>query len=497
MTTSTVGPPAVTPVAGPARASAWRPDRTSVAPPAAMSAALGAGVLAAALLGAPSIAYPLVGAAVVAAALTSVRPRPTRGLLLGCAAAVLLLAVAAVRDEPVLVALSVAASWLVASVALLGVRTWTGLLLAPAAPLCTPVRVTGWVHRGWARGRAGAGVRVGRVLVVSAVSVGLVAVFGSLFAAADPEFERLVGGVVPRVHVDDPVGRILLGAIVAAATLSLTYLRRQQPRIDTLAPSPGRSIVRWEWAVPLAALDLLFAAFVTVQARTLFGGDGHVLGTRDLTYAGYARQGFWQLCAVTALTLVVIAVAVRKADLTAPRGRTLARILLGALCLLSLVVVASALHRMSLYQSAFGYTRLRLWVSAAEFWFGSVFALLLVAGIRMRGRLLPRAVLASAVAALLTFAALGPDGHVADRNVERYERTGDIDVDYLRTLSVDAVPALDRLPEPLRSCALAGTGTPTAAPWYEFNAARARARDILRERPVDPDAVCAGPVVVG
>ena len=40
--------------------------------------------------------------------------------------------------------------------------------------------------------------------------------------------------------------------------------------------------------------------------------------------------------------------------------------------------------------------------------------------------------------------------------MQRYAETGRIDLDYLRGLSADAVPALDRLPEPLRSCALAG-----------------------------------------
>lgn len=67
---------------------------------------------------------------------------------------------------------------------------------------------------------------------------------------------------------------------------------------------------------------MLFLGFVAVQLRVLFGGDRHVLTTDDLTYAEYARQGFWQLLAVTGLTLLVIAVALRKA---ARRRRSTAR----------------------------------------------------------------------------------------------------------------------------------------------------------------------------
>jgi hypothetical protein len=234
----------------------------------------------------------------------------------------------------------------------------------------------------------------------------------------------------------------------------------------------------------LVLLDVLFAAFVAVRLRVFFGGDGHVLGTDNLTYAGYARQGFWQLSAVTVLTLLVIAIAVRRIDTTEPRDRRLARASLGPLCLLTLVVVASAVHRMSLYENVFGFTRLRLGVMATELWFGVVFVLLLVAGIRMTGRGLPRAVLASAVLGTLAFAAVNPDAYIADRNVQRYGETGSIDVIYLRGLSVDAVPALDRLPEPVRSCALLGIGVGGDASGFAYNAARSRAAQILRERPV-------------
>jgi hypothetical protein len=64
---------------------------------------------------------------------------------------------------------------------------------------------------------------------------------------------------------------------------------------------------------------------------------------------------------------------------------------------------------------------------------------------------LPRAVAASAVPTLLALATLNPDRFIADHNIDRYATTGRLDLAYLRTLSVDAVPALPRLAEPGRS----------------------------------------------
>jgi hypothetical protein len=70
---------------------------------------------------------------------------------------------------------------------------------------------------------------------------------------------------------------------------------------------------RLEWVLPLALLDALVAAFVLVQLTVLFGGSRHVLRRAGPTYAEYARSGFWQLLAVSALTLLVIAGAMRWA----------------------------------------------------------------------------------------------------------------------------------------------------------------------------------------
>ena len=72
----------------------------------------------------------------------------------------------------------------------------------------------------------------------------------------------------------------------------------------------------------------------------------------------------------TLLTLGVVGVAARKAPALG-RDRLLLRGVLGALCLLTLVVVASALFRMHVYEEAYGFTRLRLLVRSSRAGSGS------------------------------------------------------------------------------------------------------------------------------
>ena len=92
-----------------------------------------------------------------------------------------------------------------------------------------------------------------------------------------------------------------------------------------------------------------------------------------------------------------------RAPLGAGRGRrddVLLRALLAALCALCLVVLASALKRLGLYEEAYGSTRLRLLADANILWLGAVLVLVLAALATGRAGWLPRAlVLVSARAA--------------------------------------------------------------------------------------------------
>ncbi|GAA1303301.1 DUF4173 domain-containing protein [Saccharothrix xinjiangensis] len=375
-----------------------------------------------------------------------------------------------------------ASSWLFAlcaiagcaagSLAVAGGRTPWGLFVGSVAVPVAALRSVPWLGRGLRAGGAPAFLRP------ALVTAGLLLVFTPLLASADQAFADLLASALPEappqsVALFFAVG---LGAIGSCCLIAVPLTADDDPN----APGgPASPVARRDWALPVGALVLLFAAFVGVQVSTLFGGDDHVLATTGLTYAQHARSGFWQLLLVTALTLGVIATAARRAGRDEPGDRRLLRLLLGALAVLTLVIVASALTRMWVYQQAYGFTVLRVLVSACELWLGVVYLLVLAAGVELDGRWLPRAVLGTGLAALLAIAALNPDRFTAERNVDRWRATGDIDVTYLSRLSDDAVPVLVTLPSELRACALQGRRV-EQDDWRTWNLGRRQAWEALR-----------------
>jgi hypothetical protein len=84
-----------------------------------------------------------------------------------------------------------------------------------------------------------------------------------------------------------------------------------------------------------------------------------------------------------------------------------------------------------------------------------VVAAVAVLGLLGLGSWLPRVALLTGAVALLGLAAINPDAWVAERNIDRYEATGRLDLDYLQGLSADAAPVIvDRLPEDVAACVL-------------------------------------------
>lgn len=275
--------------------------------------------------------------------------------------------------------------------------------------------------------------------------------------------------------------------MAGTATWARASVARPQPRPIRLGAVEAATVV--------LVVDALFAVFVALQLAYLFGGRD-TLAVAGLTYADYARRGFFELVVVAILagTLVMTLHAVAAAR---------SRVLLGAsLALLGLtaVVLLSALLRLRLYQAAYGWTELRFVVLFAILWLGAALAVAAVLLVTDRTRWVLHAL---GVALLVTVAAMnlvGPQAFVAQRNLDRAlnpglvadgGRTG-LDAAYLAELGDEAVvpivEAWDRLRVTdriaLRPVLLGRDAAlhddPTLQGWPAWNLTRERARDALR-----------------
>ncbi|MBF5028116.1 DUF4173 domain-containing protein [Micromonospora sp. ANENR4] len=415
-------------------------------------------------------------------------PRADKLIRAGWAAAALaLIAVPAFRNAWWLVTFCVLGALGCATLAIIGGRLVRSVLFGLVATPFAALRGLPWVRRHITASPQEATVRKVTVSVVATVVV--LVVFGSLLASADAAFSEALGSLVPEINIGTVFGWLFLAVVGGLIAVAALYTLAAPPDLSTVDREGERRLGLLEWAPAIGALTLLFAGFVVVQFTTLFGGQQHVQRIAGLSYAEYARSGFWQLLFVTLLTVAVLGGVSRWARRERPVERILLRVLLGLISALSVVIVASALSRMWTYQKVYSFTGERIFVMAFEMLLGTVFLMIIAAGVKWRGRWIPGTTLALAVAMLLGLAVLNPEDYVARRNTLRYEQTGKIDAWYLRALSADATPALAKLPDPVRRCTLSWIADDLAEPdpWYAWNLGRQRARKALDE--VGPQAI--------
>ncbi|MEV0591367.1 DUF4153 domain-containing protein [Nonomuraea cavernae] len=462
-----------------------------------LPAAAGAGVFTAVALPDAEAGLGLVLVAMVlgAAALPAVLRRMTPWTLGFGVLAYWLISMAAVRDADWLVSLLVVAGFGLAALAVSGAGLgWLGVIRGGVSVLLALGPVPWFLAKPMKNVKSRH--RVMPTLVALGITTVLLLVFGLLFTSADAVFASYVERLTTTPDWAESLPMRIFLFAVGAVVLAAVVLVAIRPVSDPVAPEIKVVVSRAIWLLPLTAVNLLFVAFVAVQITALFGGNAWVLETAGLTYAEYARQGFFQLVVVSVFVLGIVAVASGILR-TSNRERWLLAGQLGVLCALTMVVLASALHRMDLYTDAYGLSRLRLSVQATVWWLGVVFALVLLAGaVRLAGRgsgWLPRTVVLVTAIGLGAFAMVNPDLQVARTQVE-VRGIAKIDSDYLGDLGAEAVPALDRLPEPQRSCVLAdvvhANDLHRPDPWNGWNLAREQARDLLAERPVNWSVQC-------
>ncbi|WP_299931546.1 DUF4153 domain-containing protein [uncultured Nocardioides sp.] len=473
------------------------PDRGGPHGLRTVAAAAAAGIVAGIALSftAVGITWTLVALTCGAAALATARRRRERWTLLCAGLAVLLVLPMTLLDAWWVQMLGLVVAGAVFLCGVTGARTMPGILLSGVAWPLASLRGLPWFGRSLRI--AGTGSRTPAVVRTTGWSLLGLAVFGTIFASANPVFGSWVDQLVPNLTFNDLVGRAFVACFVFAATLGAAYLALNPADVEVLGGRRPTALAnRFEWLVPVLVVDAVFVAFIAAQARALVGGRDYIEATTGLTYADYVHQGFGQLTLATALTVLVVWIAARRAGDDAGDRRWLFGSL-GLLCTLTLLVVASALRGMSVYQDAYGFTTLRLFVDVFEGWLGFVVLAIMAAGALGRGRWLPRVALASGAVALIGLAAINPDAWVAERNLDRYEATGDLDLRYLQTLSADAAPVIvERLPQDVAACVLQDLPSNSLAPKVledarAWNLGRSRASDAVTD--LDLDAVRPGP----
>lgn len=363
-----------------------------------------------------------------------------------------------------------------------------------------------------------------------AIAIPVFFVFALLLSASDAVFGKFLDDSIPDWDLEfgtttTHVIWTLVAAWVVAGVLTFVVQPERRQRggnapaawVETGRTEPERPVAKVSEAkrpalharagyvevmIVLCSVTALIALFVGFQFAYLFGGESQI-ELPGVTYAEYAREGFFQLLAVATLVAALVWTAVAVAGEGLPVGRRrVFRVICSLMIVLTAVVLTSALKRLGLYEDAYGFTRLRFLAHVFTFWIAVVLALLLAQVFWTRRHLFVSGVVVTAFLAWFAVNALNPDARIAAGNLDRAlqqnsggsvrDRSAAIATQfrYVTELSADAIPAVAKRIESNSPVVVAGVADEldywfcSQLPHYqgfaEWNLGRERAEDSVR-----------------
>ena len=304
-----------------------------------------------------------------------------------------------------------------------------------------------------------------------ALALPLLLIFGGLFVAADAVFS----GIIKNTFNFNPEQLVLHGIVIGCLTYgvagflrgallggSLSFANATQSDLVSStktqaaglglagapnAPTAPASVV-WrpslgavEIGIMLGLLNLLFFWFVVVQIKYFFGGAAGMQAA-GMSFAEYARSGFFELVTVSALVLPILLASHWLMRQEKNWHRHFFTTLAGLQIVLLFVIMYSAVSRMRLYQSEYGQTELRLYTTVFMGWLALVFVWFAMTVLRGQREQFACGALALAFTVLAGLHFLNPDAHIVRSNVAHARHERYFDAAYASGLSADAVPEL-------------------------------------------------------
>lgn len=241
-----------------------------------------------------------------------------------------------------------------------------------------------------------------------------------------------------------PIAMYIFGLFISSIDKKCTgILTAEQCRSASrsLKIAPGITVLAA--VLPILGIYLLF--FISQWKYFVSGFSGKL--PENFSYAQYAREGFFQLCTVSVINFVIIALIglfMRRKEKDKPA--VLLRVLSIVFSVFTLVLISTAAAKMILYINCFGLTSKRIYAS----WLMAVLALLFILIIVKQFACRLKLLAASAAVCVVCFAGLalsGTDSLIAQYNVDRYldGTLETVDIGVMESLGDAAVPQMVRL----------------------------------------------------
>lgn len=280
------------------------------------------------------------------------------------------------------------------------------------------------------------------------IAIPIIAIFSALLSSADVVFAQRINDVIQLFSLEKLPEYIIRGVyiVVLAYLLAGVFLHAAQKSRDEKLYGLEKPLIPQflgftEAVIILGSVVALFTFFVVIQFQYFFGGEANIT-IEGYTYAEYARRGFGELVTVAFFSLLLfqgLSTVVKRE--TSTQRKIFAGLGIGLVALV-FIMLLSAYTRLTLYEEAYGFSRLRTYTHVFMIWLALLLLAVVVLDLLQRQRTFAFAAMLALIGFSVSLLLLDVDAFIANHNVQRAVEGNELDVAYLASLSPDAVPAL-------------------------------------------------------
>lgn len=284
---------------------------------------------------------------------------------------------------------------------------------------------------------------IGKVLLGLLCAVPVLIIVVPLLLSSDDAFRGMMDSIFSNAL--GTVFKIILGIVISVFVISYG-LSLKENRTAKIKPSNFSGIEDIYVISFLSAISLCYLLYLFSQLAYFFSAFRGFLPNGQITYAQYARKGFFEMCAIAMLNLAIVFYTVLLAKKQNGKVSCGVKTVTTFIAVFTLIIIATAISKMVLYIGAYGMTVLRLSTSAFMLFLGVVFLSVILRIYTAKINIL-KVSLVAASCTLLILGAGNVNSVCAAYNYESYRsgRLNTIDVQAIYELGDEGIPYLVKL----------------------------------------------------
>lgn len=284
---------------------------------------------------------------------------------------------------------------------------------------------------------------IGKALIGLVCAIPVLIVIIPLLISSDDAFRGMMTNIFKNTF--SSIFKFVFGLIISSFVISYGFSVKNN-RVATISKSKFGGIENVYIISFLSAIVTCYLLYLFSQLAYFFSAFSGFLPDGQITYASYARKGFFEMCIIAIINLILVFISLLISKKFKGKTCIPIKVLTTFISIFTLIIIATAISKMVLYINAYGMTVLRLTTSTFMVFLSVVFFSVILRIYFTKINIIKTALI-TAGCIILILGTVNVNSVCAKYNYESFinKKLSTIDVEALYNLGDEGIPYIIKL----------------------------------------------------